>query len=112
LSSNYNNINDYVNDLRALLLSFAQRLRESVNSFALPLSRTKEMDIFVTVMEARVGTKKTLVLKRGKNKTERLVISVPPRIENGKKLRLKGKGLPGFLGMPPGDVLLRINIKE
>ena len=39
-----------------------------------------------------------------------LDVTVPPGIEEGQVLRLKGKGGPGFGGGPPGDALIEVNI--
>ena len=39
-----------------------------------------------------------------------LDVTVPPGIEEGQVLRLKGKGAPGFGGGPPGDAMIEVNI--
>ncbi len=39
---------------------------------------------------------------------EWLDVTVPPGIEQGQILRLKGKGMPGFGGGPPGDALIEV----
>jgi DnaJ-class molecular chaperone len=39
-----------------------------------------------------------------------LDVTVPPGIEEGQVLRLKGKGAPGFGGGPPGDALIEVTI--
>jgi len=39
-----------------------------------------------------------------------LDVTVPPGIEQGQVLRLKGKGAPGYGGGPPGDALIEVHI--
>lgn len=42
---------------------------------------------------------------------ESISIKIPPGITDGKKLRLKGKGMPGMTGGPKGDLYIRINVQ-
>jgi DnaJ-class molecular chaperone len=39
-----------------------------------------------------------------------LDVTIPPGIDQGQVLRLKGKGGPGFGGGPPGDALIEVHI--
>lgn len=39
-------------------------------------------------------------------------VSIPPGVEPGKKIRLKGLGNPGLSGGPPGDLYLHIDVKD
>lgn len=39
-------------------------------------------------------------------------VNIPAGIESGKKIRLKGLGNPGSKGGPPGDLYLRIEVKD
>jgi DnaJ-class molecular chaperone len=39
-----------------------------------------------------------------------LDVTVPPGIEQGQVLRLKGKGAPGYGGGPPGDALIEVHV--
>lgn len=49
---------------------------------------------------------------RGKVKKPRIVkIKVPAGVDNGIILRLAGEGEPGVRGGPPGDLLVRVNVK-
>ena len=43
---------------------------------------------------------------------EQVSVKVPAGIRDGKKLRLKGKGKPGFNGGPPGDLYIKIRILD
>jgi curved DNA-binding protein len=64
----------------------------------------------ITPQEAFSGTEKRIALKRG-IKTEKLLVKVPPGINSGTNLRLKGKGKKGSPGGPAGDLYLKIRIQ-
>jgi len=55
---------------------------------------------------AATGGKQRLALSPG----EWLDVTIPPGIEEGQVLRLKGKGGHGFGGGPPGDALIEVHI--
>lgn len=44
--------------------------------------------------------------------TKTLAVKIPPGIESGKKLRIKGKGAPGAQGGSPGDVYIVIKVSD
>jgi len=94
-----------LNDAVQYLKQFTIDRVDSIKS-----SRNKEIDLYVTPLEAKLGAKKDLVLTREHDRTERIIVSVPPGVRSGKKLRLKGKGVPGFLWISPGDILLNVRI--
>ncbi len=56
---------------------------------------------------AATGGKQRLAL----SPEEWLDVTVPPGIEQGQILRLKGKGMPGFGGGPPGDALIEVLVE-
>jgi DnaJ-class molecular chaperone len=55
---------------------------------------------------AATGGKQRLAL----SPEEWLDVTIPPGIDEGQVLRLKGKGGPGFGGGPPGDALIEVHI--
>lgn len=64
--------------------------------------------LILTPAEAAQGTKKKIrVIREGK--TENLVVTVPPGVKEGTRLRLKGKGRVRA-GQKPGDLFLHIAI--
>ena len=65
----------------------------------------------VTLEEVLHGGEKMVSYRTG-NETKRVSVKVPKGIENGKKLRLAGKGEPGAPGAPAGDLLIKINVLE
>jgi DnaJ-class molecular chaperone len=60
----------------------------------------------VEFVEAAAGGKKRLSLPPD----NWLDVTIPPGIEEGQVLRLKGKGDPGIGGAPPGDALIEVHI--
>ncbi|MFW6055609.1 MAG: DnaJ domain-containing protein [Thermodesulfobacteriota bacterium] len=66
-------------------------------------------DLSISPGEAFLGSEVSIAYKRGK-KQERIGVIVPPRTKPGTILRVRGKGLEGKPGQPPGDLYLHINI--
>lgn len=61
----------------------------------------------ISFEDAATGSSQPLTLNNGKT----LNLKTPPACEDGKVLRLKGKGGPGMHGGPDGDALVEISIK-
>lgn len=61
------------------------------------------MTVPITPWEAALGTKVTLPTLHGK-----IALTVPPASQSGKRLRIKGKGLPSKLGQ--GDLYAVLNV--
>jgi DnaJ-class molecular chaperone len=53
------------------------------------------------------GATRRLTLPDGRT----LDVRVPPGIEDGQVLRLRGKGGPGLGGGPPGDALIEVHVR-
>lgn len=49
-------------------------------------------------------------IRRGSGKTETITVKIPPGIEDGKKIRVRGQGEPGPPGGTPGDILIAIRV--
>ncbi|MFQ5803493.1 MAG: DnaJ domain-containing protein [Candidatus Methylomirabilales bacterium] len=67
-------------------------------------------ELSVTAEEARRGTKKAITLHRN-GAREELLVTVPPGVRAGTRLRLKEKGSSGPHGIP-GDLYLTIRVEE
>ena len=61
----------------------------------------------VDFVEAALGAKKRVVLADGKT----LDVGIPPGTEDGQTLRLKGQGMPGLGGAPPGDAFVEVRVQ-
>ncbi len=70
-----------------------------------------ESELNLTFQEAATGGSKKIKFNKG-GKMEEITIKIPPGIESGKKLRLTGKGVEGYGGVPPGDLYLKVNVAE
>ena len=71
-------------------------------------------EVTVSFEEAAFGCDRMMRLSdpSGKGSVQTLKVHVPAGIENGKSIRLKGKGNPGFNGGPAGDLFLQIHVEE
>ncbi len=65
-----------------------------------------EAHVEITLEEALHGT--TRVLERDGH---RIRVRVPPGARSGSKVRISGKGSPGYAGSPPGNLYLIITVK-
>lgn len=64
------------------------------------------LSLTVDFVDAAKGAKRRVTLPDGKS----LDIDLPAGLENGGTLRLKGQGLPGSNGGPPGDALVTVTV--
>ncbi len=56
------------------------------------------------------GGEVQLTVQRQDARTETISVKIPPGIEDGKKIRLRGQGEPAAAGGTPGDILLTVRI--
>jgi len=66
----------------------------------------RHFTLLIDFVTAVTGGKQRLAL----SPDEWLDVTIPPGIEDGQVLRLKGKGAPGFGGGAPGDALIEVHI--
>ncbi len=66
-------------------------------------------NIEISFDEAINGSKRVISIKRG-DKVERITVKIPAGVDNGSKVRVSGKGQPGFGGGKPGDLYLHIQV--
>jgi curved DNA-binding protein len=68
-----------------------------------------EYNLSITLEESVFGAEKKLSLQK-EDRIEEINIKIPPGISSGKKLRLAGKGSPGYGEGMPGDLYLNVSI--
>jgi curved DNA-binding protein len=73
--------------------------------------RTLEAHLSIPFLTAVKGGETTIEVQRSNGKTESLVVKIPPGIDNGAKLRLKGQGEAGSKGTPAGDLTITIEVE-
>ena len=73
--------------------------------------RTLEAHLSIPFLTAVKGGETTIEVQRATGKTESLVVKIPPGIDTGAKLRLKGQGEPGSKGTPAGDLTITIEVE-
>ncbi|MDY7108487.1 MAG: DnaJ C-terminal domain-containing protein [Planctomycetota bacterium] len=73
--------------------------------------RNLEHRLTISFLTAARGGKESLRLTvPGAASTQTVDVTIPPGIDTGAKLRIKGKGQPGSRGAPPGDLILTIEV--
>lgn len=65
-----------------------------------------EQTVDVTLEEAFRGTTRTLQFGDGRS----IEVKIPRGVDNGSKVRIKGKGQPGYNGGQPGNLYLIVNM--
>ena len=73
--------------------------------------RTLEASLTIPFLTAVRGGETTIEIQRGTGKHESLVVKIPPGIDTGAKLRLKGQGEPGTKGTPAGDLTIIVDVQ-
>ena len=87
---------------------FAELFRREGGARSHPRARGGDLQYTLAVdfLDAIGGATRRLTLPQGKH----LDVRVPPGIEDGQVMRLKGQGQPGHNGGPAGDALIEIHI--
>jgi curved DNA-binding protein len=75
-----------------------------------------EGDILVTLDEIMHGSTRTITLRRadpatGEAETETFKVRIPPGAQEGRRIRVPGKGEAGAGGVGPGDLFLRVRVE-
>jgi DnaJ-class molecular chaperone len=95
-----------LDDLFAMFGRGGRRTGRAGEGFQMP-GPDRHFTLTVDFPLAATGGKQRLALSPG----EWLDVTVPPGIEDGQVLRLKGKGGAGFGGGPAGDALIEVHIE-
>lgn len=69
-----------------------------------------EHPITLTLAEAFSGTTRTFDIQSPNR--SRIEVTIPPGVREGSRVRVAGKGSPGRNGGAPGDVYLRVHLKQ
>lgn len=70
-----------------------------------------EQEIHIGFEEAVLGSERRVAFQLGGQDLS-FNVRIPPGVENGKRLRLRGKGAPGAAGGPSGDLLLTVLVAQ
>jgi curved DNA-binding protein len=73
--------------------------------------RTVEARLTIPFLTAIRGGETTIEVEREGHRREMLVVKIPPGIESGAKLRLRGQGEPSALGGPRGDLTIAVTVE-
>ena len=67
-------------------------------------------ELQIPLSTAVTGGEVQLTVERPRGKKETLAVKIPPGIEDGKKIRVRGHGQPAPRGGTPGDILLTVRV--
>ena len=70
-----------------------------------------EAHLSIPFLTAVRGGQTTISVQRGDGRQESLTVKVPPGVDEGSKLRLKGQGEPGPKGAPAGDMTIILSVE-
>lgn len=70
-----------------------------------------QYELNLTFQEAALGCEKKIKIPK-EGKMEEVIVTIPPGIESGKRLRLAKKGMEGGRGVSPGDLYLKVHVAE
>ena len=67
-------------------------------------------ELVVPFTTAITGGEAKVTVRRRAGKVDTITVTIPPGIESGKKIRLRGQGEPSHHGGTPGDILLTVRV--
>ncbi len=70
-----------------------------------------QVEVPITLHEMAFGTEKVVAVPHN-GQMDKISVKIPPGALPGKRLRVSGKGLPGPMGGPPGDLYVRLKEVE
>ena len=86
------------------------RVRPGRSGRQRPGGRGLDAKLSIPFLTAVAGGETTIQVDRGAGNPETLVVKIPPGIDTGAKLRLKGQGIPASAGKPEGDLYVVLKI--
>ena len=71
-----------------------------------------QADVSVSFEEAALGCEKVIRFQGTDGRIQSLQVHIPAGIDDGKSVRLRGKGASGIGGGEPGDLLLKVKVMK
>lgn len=87
---------------------FGSGMGGGARSYGRMRGRDIRFTLDIDFIDAINGAKRRVSLAEGRT----LDVAIPPGVESGQVLRLKGQGGPGVQGGPPGDALVELNVRS
>jgi curved DNA-binding protein len=73
-------------------------------------ARDLEARLTITLAEAYQGGRRTLTFSAPDGSTRRIEVTIPPGVDTGTRLRLPGQGARPAADLPPGDLIVTIEV--
>lgn len=91
---------------------FKQFSRSRGTKRSAPAARGTDLkhELTVPFASAVLGGEAAITVQRQDGEIEEIKVKIPVGIEDGKKIRLRGQGVPGTGDAPAGDILLTIHV--
>lgn len=71
-----------------------------------------ETEVNISIEDAFRGKEQTIGVRTVEGKIKKFKVQVPAGIQNNEKIRIVGQGKPGISGGKPGDLFIRVKIKD
>lgn len=71
-----------------------------------------ETEVNISIEDAFRGKEQTIGVRTVEGKIKKFKVQVPAGIQNNEKIRIVGQGKPGNSGGKPGDLFIRVKIKD
>ena len=88
---------------------FSQRGKQQQRRTTPTRGASIEHALTVPFTTAVLGGEAQIAVRRGDGTTETLQVKIPPGIESGQKIRLRGQGESSIDGGPSGDILIKVS---
>lgn len=104
-------MNDILDDIFDIF-SGRRRTRTAEEAYRQPIAgKDIEHHITLTFEQAIKGTKLPIQIRRPDGYIETIEVKIPPGVDEGSRIRVKGKGEPGLWGGPRGDLYIITHIR-
>lgn len=84
--------------------------RPGAGGTAAPAGSNIESEVQIPFATAVTGGEVQLSVRRSDGSSQTITLKIPPGVEDGKVLRLRGQGSPSRYNGPPGDLLVTVRV--
>ncbi len=116
--TNFSNFADSGGGFESVFEQFFRRGRQSRRAAPPRPTRGKDLvkKVSLPFLKAALGTSSVVKLRSqsraGSTKMQTLEVKIPPGVDDGSRIRLRGKGGASATGGPPGDLYLEVAVES